>query len=44
VRLNAPPVVGAVLIGMEKGGLAPDASIRQTLLETTRLVRQNGAL
>lgn len=44
VRLNAPPVVGAVLIGMTQAGFTPDANIRQTLLEGAYAVRQNGAL
>ncbi len=44
VRLTAPPVVGAVLIGMEQGGFAPDANIRQTLLESAHAVRQNGVI
>ena len=34
VRLAAPPVVGAVLLGMEQAGLAYEG-IRQTLIETT---------
>ncbi len=42
VRLNVPPVVGAVLIGMEQGGLRPTAEIRKTLGETARLAR-NGS-
>jgi len=44
VRLNAPPVVGAVLIGMTQAGLTPDANIRQSLLASVHAVRQNGAL
>ncbi|MGE5140143.1 MAG: hypothetical protein ACM3JD_11825, partial [Rudaea sp.] len=34
VRLTAPPVVGAVLLGMEQGGISPYA-LRSTLIETT---------
>jgi N-acetylglucosamine kinase-like BadF-type ATPase len=33
-RLNAPPVVGGVLLGMEQVGLKP-AGVRQTLIEST---------
>jgi N-acetylglucosamine kinase-like BadF-type ATPase len=42
VRLNAPPVVGAVLIGMKMGGLAPDVHLRARLMESIHLVRHNG--
>ncbi len=31
VRLTAPPVIGAVLLGMETSGLIPSAEVRQTL-------------
>jgi len=31
VRLTAPPVIGAVLLGMEQAGMRPDATIRETL-------------
>jgi N-acetylglucosamine kinase-like BadF-type ATPase len=34
VRLKAPPVVGGVLLAMEKAGLRP-ASLRRTLIEST---------
>jgi N-acetylglucosamine kinase-like BadF-type ATPase len=34
VRLTAPPVVGAVLLGMEQVGIKP-ASVRSTLIEST---------
>jgi len=34
VRLNVPPVLGAVLIGMEQGELAYNPTIRSTLAET----------
>jgi N-acetylglucosamine kinase-like BadF-type ATPase len=36
VRLNAPPVMGAVILGMEAGGLKMTPAIRARLLETTR--------
>ena len=36
--LNAPPVVGAVLLGMEQGGLHPDAALRAKLIESFRTV------
>jgi len=42
VRLDAPPVVGAVLMGMEMGSLAPDSGIRAHLVETVQLARQTG--
>jgi N-acetylglucosamine kinase-like BadF-type ATPase len=31
VRLNAPPVIGGVLLGMQKNGINPTADIRQNL-------------
>ena len=34
VRLNVPPVIGAVMIGMEQGGLKADHAIRRRLAET----------
>jgi N-acetylglucosamine kinase-like BadF-type ATPase len=37
LRLTVPPVVGAVLIGMEHSGLKPDARLRSRLIESTRL-------
>lgn len=42
VRLDAPPVVGAVLMGMEMGGLAPHAGVRARLVDTIQLARQAG--
>lgn len=42
VRLDAPPVVGAVLMGMEMGGLAPHAGIRARLVDTIQFARQAG--
>jgi N-acetylglucosamine kinase-like BadF-type ATPase len=40
VRLTAPPVLGAVLIGMEQGGLAPSLAIRQKLSASLAGLRQ----
>jgi N-acetylglucosamine kinase-like BadF-type ATPase len=34
VRLSVPPVIGSVLIGMEQGGLALNAEIRQRLCDS----------
>jgi len=42
VRLKVPPVLGAVLIGMEQGKIPIDAAIRATLAETIHGVR-NGS-
>jgi N-acetylglucosamine kinase-like BadF-type ATPase len=42
VRLTVPPVVGAVLIGMEQGEIVPNTHVRSRLIETARFVRQNG--
>jgi hypothetical protein len=39
VRLNAPPVLGAVMLGMESGGHAVTTSIRKTLMDTISLFR-----
>lgn len=39
VRLEVPPVIGAVLIGMEASGMEPTTSIRNTLKETVLMVR-----
>lgn len=33
-RLNAPPAVGAVLLGMEQAGIRPTPAIRETLTHT----------
>jgi N-acetylglucosamine kinase-like BadF-type ATPase len=38
VRLEVPPVIGAVLIGMEQGGLMPTAEIRAELKKTVSSV------
>ncbi len=37
VRLIAPPVLGAVLIGMEQAGLRPDDGVRANLVTTSAL-------
>jgi N-acetylglucosamine kinase-like BadF-type ATPase len=39
VRLNAPPVVGAVLLGMEQAHYAPTPSIRAMLTRTVTAIR-----
>jgi N-acetylglucosamine kinase-like BadF-type ATPase len=36
VRLSVPPVVGAVLLGMEQGGLSPNQAIRNNLAKSYR--------
>lgn len=36
IRLGAPPVAGAVLLGMEAAGYKPDAEIRKHLLESSK--------
>ncbi len=36
VRLDSPPVVGAVLLAMEQAGVKPDLTIRNRLYETER--------
>jgi hypothetical protein len=40
VRLDVPPVIGAVMLGMEQGGLKPTAEIRRRLAETLPDLRQ----
>ena len=40
VRLEAPPVIGAVMIGMEQGGLKPDQVIRDRLARTLNALRE----
>jgi N-acetylglucosamine kinase-like BadF-type ATPase len=34
VRLNVPPVVGAVMLGFEAGGMQVTSSVRQTMIDT----------
>lgn len=41
VRLQAPPVMGAVILGMEAAGLKVSPEIRQALFETTRKARES---
>jgi N-acetylglucosamine kinase-like BadF-type ATPase len=41
VRLNVPPVLGAVLIGMEQGKLKYNSAIRAKLAETVSLVKNS---
>jgi len=43
VRLTTPPVLGAVMLGMETGGLTVTPSIRKTMSKTVSSVR-NGAV
>ena len=40
VRLNAPPVVGGVLLGMEEAGMNPSA-VREALIESTAELLKN---
>ena len=44
VRLNAPPVLGAVLIGMEQEKVCISAAIRATLAETVRKVKNGNGV
>jgi len=39
VRLNALPVLGAVMLGMEAAGLRPTPSIRKAMADTISLIR-----
>jgi N-acetylglucosamine kinase-like BadF-type ATPase len=39
IRLKAPPVVGAVLLGMEQAGLVPSAAVRKTIADTLVFLR-----
>jgi hypothetical protein len=43
IRLNVPPVLGAVMLGMEAGALAVTPSIRDTMANTVSMIR-NGAM
>jgi N-acetylglucosamine kinase-like BadF-type ATPase len=38
VRLAAPPVIGAVLLGMEQAGLDPSPAVRQALAESAAVL------
>ena len=40
VRLDVPPVIGAVMIGMEQGGLKADQVIRDRLAKTLNALRE----
>ena len=42
VRLTIPPVVGAVLVGMEKGNLQPGPEFRNSLSESLKALMQAG--
>ncbi len=42
VRLDVPPVIGSVMIGMEQGGLKPDHAIRDHLAKTLPALRAAG--
>ncbi len=44
VRLTAPPVLGAVLIGMEKGGVKNGPEVRKLLAESLQVLLQNVAV
>ena len=41
VRLATPPVVGAVLLGMEQVGMQPGVAVREELKRSTLAVRKN---
>jgi N-acetylglucosamine kinase-like BadF-type ATPase len=40
VRLTIPPVIGAVLVGMEKGGAGNGFQVRETMRETLKVIMQ----
>ncbi len=42
IRLAIPPVIGAVILGLEAGGISADAGIRARLAETLQRVHKNG--
>jgi len=42
IRLTVPPVMGAVLLGMQACGLKPDAAVRKNLEASLRQTRENG--
>jgi len=44
VRLTAPPVVGAVVLGMEAAGLRPHAQVRARLVQTIGEVRRSAVV
>jgi len=39
VRLTAPPVLGAVMLGMEAAGISVTPSIRKTMVNTISSIR-----
>jgi len=39
VRLTAPPVLGAAMLGMEAGGIAITPEIRKTMKESISVLR-----
>jgi len=39
VRLNAPPVIGAVILGMEAGNVKATPAIRKTMMDSISLIR-----
>ena len=39
IRLNAPPVLGAVLLGMEQAGLTPSCEIRKSISDSLAFLR-----
>jgi hypothetical protein len=41
IRTEEPPVVGAVLLGMQAAGLEVNGEIRANLLKTLPLIRQS---
>lgn len=41
VKLSVPPVVGAVLLGMEAGGLKASQVVRQTMMDTLSTIKQS---
>lgn len=44
IKLSCPPVVGAVLLGMEQGGLTPTPAIRERLVTTIQHVHRPAAV
>jgi hypothetical protein len=42
VRLSVPPVVGAVMLGFEAGGVRVEKSTRQTMIDTFPSIPSNG--
>ena len=42
IRTHEPPVMGAVLLGMQAGGVAIDAAVRDNLKQSVHRVPRNG--